>query len=251
MALNTEGPGRTRPKPLDEQAKDRDRAFKALADFCEEARAYEKARSADAASKPVPAWEAMRPFVRGERPLVIHADDARQMRAAVHWADTNGWRIVIAGARDAWQIAPLLAQKKIPVIYEAVFARPERDTDPYDIHFSAPSVLHKAGVTVAISAADRTSALRNLPYVAAHAMAYGLPRAEALRAITLHPARILGVDDRLGSLEKGKDATFFASDGDILDVRANVQRMWIAGQEVSLESRHTRLYEKYRNRPKQ
>jgi imidazolonepropionase-like amidohydrolase len=250
MRLNTAPPGRTRPKPLDEQAKDRDRAFKSLADFFDEARAYEKARAAGGAAKPIPAWEAMRPFARGERPLIVHADDARQIRAGVAWAETNGWRIVIAGARDAWQVAPLLAQKKVGVIYEAVFTRPERDTDPYDVHFSAPGVLHKAGVTVAISSSDRTSALRNLPYEAAHAMAYGLPRAEALRAITLHPARMLGVDDRLGSIEKGKEASFFAADGDILDVRANVKRMWIAGNEVNLDSRHTRLYEKYRNRPK-
>lgn len=249
MRLNTAPPGRTRPKPLDEQAKDRDRAFKALADFFDEARAYDQARRASPPAAPVPAWEAMRPFVRAERPLVIHADDARQIRAALAWAQTNRWRIVIAGGRDAWQLAPLLAEKQVPVIYEAVFTRPERDTDAYDVHFTAPAVLHRAGVLVAISSADRTSALRNLPYHAAHAMAYGLPRAEALRTLTLNPARILGLDERLGSLEPGKEATFFAADGDLLDVRANVKRMWIAGQEVSLESRHTRLYEKYRRRP--
>ena len=90
---------------------------------------------------------------------------------------------------------------------------------------------------------------RNLPYEAGQALAYGLPADIALRSITLHPAEILGVADRLGSIGAGKEATFFAADGDILDIRTQVKRMWIAGREVSLENRHTRLNDKYRNRP--
>ena len=91
---------------------------------------------------------------------------------------------------------------------------------------------------------------RNLPYVTAQAIAFGLPEEEALKGITLYPAQLMGVADRIGSLEAGKDATLFVCDGDIFDIRANVKRMWIAGKEVSLESRHTKLYEKYKNRPK-
>ena len=94
------------------------------------------------------------------------------------------------------------------------------------------------------------SNLRNVPYSAAQAVAFGLPAAEALRGLTLYPAEILGLSGRLGSLEVGKDATFFLADGDILDLRTSVRRLWIAGREVSLESRHTRLYERYRNRPR-
>jgi imidazolonepropionase-like amidohydrolase len=93
------------------------------------------------------------------------------------------------------------------------------------------------------------SMVRNLPYVAAQAVAFGLPADEALKGITLYPAQVLGVDERLGSIEAGKEASLFVADGDILDIRANVKRMWIAGQEVSLSTRHTRLYEKYRARP--
>jgi len=90
---------------------------------------------------------------------------------------------------------------------------------------------------------------RNLPYSAAQSVAFGLPENEALKGLTLYPAQIAGVADRLGSIEPGKEATMFAADGDILDIRANVKHMWIAGKEISLESRHTRLYEKYKNRP--
>ena len=92
--------------------------------------------------------------------------------------------------------------------------------------------------------------MKNMPYAAAQAVAFGLPADEALKGITLYPAQIAGVAARLGSIETGKDATLFVTDGDILDVRSNVKRMWIGGKEVSLETRHTRLYEKYMNRPK-
>jgi imidazolonepropionase-like amidohydrolase len=92
--------------------------------------------------------------------------------------------------------------------------------------------------------------VRNLPYAAALAVAFGLPPDEAVKGMTLYPAQILGVDDRLGSIETGKDATLLACDGDILDLRANVKHVWIAGHEVSLETRHTKLYDKYRSRPK-
>jgi imidazolonepropionase-like amidohydrolase len=91
---------------------------------------------------------------------------------------------------------------------------------------------------------------RNLPYSAAQAVAFGLPEDEALKGLTLYPAQPAGVGDRLGSIAPGKEATLFAADGNILDIRSNVKRMWVAGREIGLESRHTRLYERYKNRPK-
>ena len=96
---------------------------------------------------------------------------------------------------------------------------------------------------------DGAAFARNLPYVASQAASFGLPADEALKAITLYPAQIMGVDDRLGAIEPGKAATLFSCTGDILDLRANVTHLWMAGHEVSLESKHTRLYEKYKNRP--
>ena len=137
--------------------------------------------------------------------------------------------------------------------YEHVFTQPPRDTDPYDVQFAAAAVLHHAGVEVSFTeGTDRFGAsnLRNVPYAAAQAMAFGLPRLEAHRGLTLYPARLLGLADRLGSIEPGKEATLIAVDGDILDLRVNVRRMWIAGAEIGLESRHTRLYERYRLRPR-
>jgi imidazolonepropionase-like amidohydrolase len=249
--------GPTKPKSLEDQAKERRAKIQAIVDFFDEAQAYAKAREAAAtgkASKPkiVPAWEAMLPYVLGELPVTVHADEVRQIRTAVHWASTNHYKIILADGRDAWVLADQLASNRIPVVYTHVFTQPTRDTDSYDVHFHAPAVLHDAGVQVVFSAGSDSFAApsaRNLPFDAAQAVAFGLPAAEALKGITLYPAQLAGVADRLGSIEPGKEATLVACDGDILDLRANVKRLWLAGKEVSLESRHTRLYEKYRNRP--
>jgi imidazolonepropionase-like amidohydrolase len=250
---------KSRFKSLEDQARERTARLKDVDDFFSEAESYVKGRPKNRESQ-VPAWEAMLPFLNGEIPLMVHADDARQIKAAVEWARDRKYKLIIAGARDAWMIADLLASNNVPVLYERVYyqnsslaATPARDIDPYDIHFTAPGVLHKAGVKVAIGlglAGHSAAELRNLPYVAAQAAAFGLPADIALKSITLHPAEMLGVADRLGSLEAVKDAALVVTDGDILDIRAKVIDVWIAGERTSLETRHTRLYEKYRNRPR-
>ena len=234
------------------QAKNRDKRLKEIDDFFEEARAYARSQSAPG-HKGVPAWDAMLPWVRGEKPMIIHANSRVQIESAVKWATKRGWKSIIAGARDAWQIAELLAKHNVPVIFEHTFTLPTRDFDRYDAQFRAAGVLHKAGVKVVFSeglARFAASNARNLPYSAAQSAAHGLPRAEALRGITLHTAEILGVAKRLGSIEAGKEATFFTANGDILEIRTQVKQMWIAGEKVSLDNRHNRLYKKYRGRPK-
>ena len=254
---------KTKWKSPDDQAKDRLKKQKELDDFIAEARAYAQAKAAaktnanaNPAAAPftlVPAWEAMLPVLTGQLPVMVHAEDVRQIKAALRWAETNQFKIVLAGALDAWRIADQIAKQRVPVIFEHTFTQPTRDTDPYDAQFRAAALLHKAGVQFAFSegpGAWQATRARNLPNAAAQAVAFGLPEAEALKAITLNPARILGLADRLGSIETGKDATFIATTGHLLDLRTQVKRLWIDGKEVSLESRHTRLYDKYRHRPK-
>ncbi|MEQ2007058.1 MAG: amidohydrolase family protein [Limisphaerales bacterium] len=246
----------TKAKSPEDQGKERAKRVKELDDFFAEAHAYANARGitpkdAKPAAK-VPAWEAMLPFVRGELPLIVHADDVRQIKAALVWAESRKYKIAIAGGRDAWRVADELAAKKVPVVFESTFDQPARDTDSYDAHFKGAATLHKAGVKVLFSEGPGSSAAafaRNVPYLAAQSVAFGLPESEALKGLTLYPAQVLGLDTRLGSLDAGKEATFFASDGNILDLRSNVKRMWIAGREVPLDSRHTRLHEKYKSRP--
>lgn len=243
-------------KSLKDQVKVRAEKLKEIDDFFTEAEAYARARKANADQpdfKPVPAWEAMLPVLRGDIPVFLHADEIHQIESAVQWGVKRKLKLVLAGGRDAWRVAGLLAGNKIPVAYEHVFTQPERDIDPYDVQFAAAGILAAAGVKVSFTdGTDRFGAsnIRNVPYAAAQAVAFGLPHDEAIKGLTLYPAEMLGISDRLGSLEVGKDATFFVADGDILDLRANVLRLWIEGREVSLESRHTRLYDRYRHRPK-
>jgi imidazolonepropionase-like amidohydrolase len=239
-------------KSLDDQDKKRREKLGELAEFFDEARAYAKAKDAAtngvAPPEKIPAWEAMLPYARGELPLTVHADELRQIKSAVAWAVTNHFKIIIASGRDAWRAAGLLAANHVPVIYEHAQDPPAHDMDSYNVQFRAPEVLREAGVTVAFSIGGATL-VKNMPYAAAQAVAFGLPADEAIKGLTLYPAQIAGVADRLGSIEVGKEATLIVTDGNLLDLRCNVKRMWIAGAEVSLESRHTRLYEKYKNRP--
>lgn len=245
-------------KSLEDQAKERRSRLQDALEFFEQAKAYVKANEAAAngkakAPEKVPAWEAMLPYVKGELPIVVHADEVRQIKSAIAWAGTNQYKIILAGGRDAGMVAGLLAEKKIPVVYEQTFALPARSTESYAVHFVTPEKLHQAGVKVVFSIGPRVfeaPMVRNLPYSAAQAVAFGLPAEEAIKGLTLYAAELAGVADRLGSIEPGKLASLFAADGDILDIRSNVKRMWIAGEEISLENRHTRLYEKYKNRPK-
>lgn len=256
MELDTtpRGPARAKgkAKSIEEQARERRTKLQSALDFFEEAKAYARARGGTNQDQTIPAWEAMFPFVRAQLPIVVHADEIRQIRSMVSWAATNGFRVYLAGGRDAWMAANLLATNHIPVIYGHTYTLPARDTDSYDVHFAAPRILNQAGVRVVFSLGwDSFNAplVRNLPYTAAQAEAFGLPAAEALKGITLYPAELAGVADRLGSIAAGKDATLFAADGDILDLRTQVKRMWIAGEETNLDNRQSRLYEKYKHRP--
>ena len=240
-------------KSLADQDKARRQKLAAIQSFFDDARAYARTRTGAHPAAVVPAWEAMLPVLSGEIPVVIHAGEIRQIKSAVSWAVTNHLRMVLDGGMDAWRVAGLLATNNIPVVYEQVFTPPVRDVEPLEVHCTAPEVLRQAGVKVIFStggSAFEAAMARNLPYHAAQAIAFGYPEEEALKGMTVYPAQVLGVDDRLGAIEPGRDATLFICDGSLFDLRANVQRMWIAGQEISLQSRHTRLYEKYLHRPR-
>lgn len=217
-----------------------------LSDAVTDARAYlsTKQNGANGAHGDL-RWEAMIPVLQGDVPIIVHADRVRQMRDAIHWALREKLRLIIMGGRDAWRLAGVLCEHKIPVIVSEVNSLPMRRWEPYDVVFDNANKLYQAGVTFAIANDAGGSNTRNLPYSAAQAVAHGLPHDEAIRALTIYPAIILGVADCIGSLEVGKDATFFVTDGDPLDIRSQVSRAFIQGRAVDLSNRHTRLYEKY------
>ncbi len=235
-----------------ERKRNQDRALSRLRNWLEEARAYGAAlraakTGAIAPPRPDAPLEALAPAAAGELPLVVRADHEEDIRGAVRFAEERGLKLILAGGLEAWRCADLLREKNVPVLVH-VDRLPRRESDPYDAAYANPALLHRAGVRLAI-VSDSASFSRNLPYEAAMARAYGLPADAALRAITLSPAEILGVGDRMGSLTPGKDANLFLATGDIMDHRTQVTRVFIEGVEQSLETRHTRLYREFKDRP--
>src|SRR2546422_337377 len=190
------------------------------------------------------ALDAMVPVMRGECAAICTANHFREIRAAVELGVEFGLKVIIAGGADAWKVTDLLKEKSVPVLYDAIQALPRTKEDPYDAPFSTPQALRRAGVRFAI-ATGSSSGVRNLPYHAAMAAAYGLERDDALKAITIWPAELLGIADRVGSIEVGKLANILISRGDPLDVRAEIKYVFVAGKLFPMESRNTELYEKF------
>ena len=221
-----------------------------LKDFIARARAYAEAKDRAAAAKaPFTVerhWEAMIPFVRGQRPWIIPADTADQIKDAIAFAKEQNLKVILAGAVEAWKAAKELAEAGVPVLINPQ-TPPRGQDDPYDTSYANAAELAKAGVKFAFTTNSASDA-RNLPFHASLAVAYGLPSEQAVRAMTLGAAEILGVADRVGSVEVGKVANLVVADGDILDVRTAVRQVIIAGQAVPMRSRHSDLYDKFRVR---
>jgi imidazolonepropionase-like amidohydrolase len=232
----------------------RERQLTSLRQKLEDAQAYAKAKDARAADKSLPpravdhVLEALIPVVKGELPVLMVANSERDIKGAIEIADKYKLKLIISGADDAWKVASQLKEKNIPVIIGPVTDLPNNEDDDYDLNFSHAAKLHKAGVRFAFQTADAAYA-RNLPYQAGTSAAFGLPKDEALKAVTIYPAQIFGVDKLLGSVEAGKMANLIVTDGDPLEFKTNVKYMFINGKPVDLSSRHTKLYDKFKNRP--
>ncbi len=240
------------------QEKRRDEAIEKLKNAFADARAYAKARAAESQAgiprhDADPRFEALGPALEGKIPVIVVAHRVAQIRAAIAWAKQENLRLILATAEDGWRMAEEIAKAKVPVIVATPLELPERPDEAYDTNFANAGELSKAGVTVVFNDGGSgmgASNVRNLPHQVATAVAFGFPREKAVAAMTLEPARLLGVDDRLGSLAPGKDATLFIADGDILDVRSAVVAAWVDGRALDLTDKQKRLYERYRNRPK-
>jgi imidazolonepropionase-like amidohydrolase len=230
-----------------------------LRDYLNEARTYLKVKQAAAEAKtdgPIqdPRYEALAPYLRGEKPVMIEANSRKQIAEALLFAEKEKLKLVIAGGADAWKLADELKKRNVPVVVGAVFARPREDYDPFDASYANAGRLHEAGVTFCIRsnsvsiAGFSASNSRNVPFEAAQAVAYGLPETEALKALTLYPARILGIEDRMGTLTAGKIANLIVTDGSPLQPSTHYKAIFVAGRPHAPESRHTQLYEKYRAR---
>ncbi len=239
----------------DEQRKQMEENLKQLKEAFAAARAYMKAKEAEtqkgAAYHETDArWEAMIPVLKKEIPVFVSANEVKQIQAAVQWAEDENLRLVIVGGRDAWRVARLLKEKNVSVIYGQVHDLPGRVWEAYDTPFTTPKKLHEAGVKFCLANFDNSN-VRNLPYEAGTAAAYGLPKEEALKAITQNAAEILGVDDRVGSLAVGKDATLFISTGDPLEITTQIEQVFIEGRMIDMGDKHKALYRKYSEKYRQ
>jgi imidazolonepropionase-like amidohydrolase len=217
-----------------------------LKDYLREAKAYAemRARSGASAGTRDIALEALVPVMRGERPAILVANRFRDIRRAVELGDEFGLKVIIAGGQEAWKVADLLSKKNVGVLYSAVHALPLAPEDDYDVTFTTPEKLRRAGVKFAI-ASGTSNDVRNLPYRAGMAAAYGLEREDALKAITVWPAELLGVSKQVGSLEVGKLANLLVASGDPLDIRTEIKYVFVEGKSVPLGSRNSELYEKF------
>lgn len=233
----------------------RDRRVEEIRKLMRDAEAYGRAQDAyrkDPKSVPRPVTDlklaALVPYARGERPVIFRAERERDMRNVIRFAEELKLKPVIIGASEGWKIATLLKEKNVPVILDGVLNLPLREDDAYDSLYENAAKLQAAGVRFCISTGDSGAHVRDLPFNAGMAAAFGLPKAEALKSVTLYPAQILGVADRMGSIEQGKIANLVIADGDVLEPRTNIRYLFINGRQIPLVSRHTMLNDEFKDR---
>jgi len=219
-----------------------------------DAEAYGRAQDAYAKDKSLPrpdrnvVLEPLVPYVRGEQPVIFRADREAEIRGALRFADEMKLKPIILGGNDAAKVANLLKEKNVPVILTGIFSLPSREDDAYDALYETAAKLQQAGVRFCISTGDAGPEVRNLAQYAGMAAAFGLSNADAVKAVTLYPAQILNVADRLGSIEAGKMANLVVTDGDLLEIRTRIRYLLIDGRPVVLTSRHTELNDAFKNR---
>lgn len=225
----------------------------AVRELLDDAREYGELVDLAAADESVaaPAFDprlaALVPVVRKEQRVALHANNAQTILFALKFAKEEDLDVVLYGVTEGWKVADAIADAGVPVVVGPVLSIPSSRFDPYDARFANAAALHRAGALVAIQAADSDNT-RNLPFHAAMAASFGLPEEEAVRAVTLNPARILGIDDRVGSLEPGKVADVIVTSGPLLEITSEVEYVFIGGRQVELKNRQTELYAKYQRR---
>ena len=216
-----------------------------LKDFFAEARAYRDAVAVGEEVRSDSRYAAMIPALNGEIPVVVAADGAAQINDAITWGQGEGVRIVIRGGRDAIHVADRLVSENIPVILTSTMAAPGRAYEGYDGAYSMPARLYEAGVKFAISGGAGALYTNRLPWEAGVAVAFGLPEEEAVKAVTINAAEFMGLDDRVGSLEAGKQATLLITTGNPLDMTTNIEQAYIQGRELDMNDIQKHFFEKY------
>ena len=242
------------PIEFAEAVKRRDTQLDELKKMFRSVESYLRAKDAYARDKtlPYPAtdqrYEAMAPYIRGLRPVIFTAERERDIRGVAKFVAEMKLKGIIVGGQEAWKAADELKKNSISVIYTNIYNLPVLDDNPYDSLFDAPSKMQAAGLKFCISTGDGGAEVRDLPYQAGLAGAFGLSKEDALKSVTLYAADILGVADRMGSIDVGKVANIVVTDGDILQPTTNIKYLFINGRLLPLTSRHTELFDSFKDR---
>jgi imidazolonepropionase-like amidohydrolase len=229
------------------------KALAELKDLFAAARAYQKRK--DFASKnlilPLPEFdeplECLLPVLRRELPVMISVHADKDIKAAIDFVKGENLKAVFCDVEQGWKVAEEIKKADIPVVFGSLYGMPPVFEDGYDSLYRNPGVLNKAGVKIAFSSSSSSSA-KDLPWHAAKAAAFGLDKKEALKAVTIYPAEIFGVDKVLGSIEKGKAANIVLADGDILELRTKIKKVYIDGKECDLHTKFEEFIEKFEKR---
>ncbi|GAB4107783.1 amidohydrolase family protein [Echinicola sediminis] len=240
--------GRWDKRSDEEIKKDAEKAMKDINDIWERATNYRKLEDAGAALQYYPEMEQLAKAVRGQLPLLIEVNKAEDIQNALKWISEKELKnAILTGVSEGFRVADEIAAAGVPVITGPVLALPARGSDRYDAAYTNPGKMHKAGVKVALRTADAEN-VRNLPFNAGFAAAYGMGKEEALKAVTIIPAEIFGVDEHLGSIEVGKSASLFVCDGDPFEPKTQVNHLFIDGYKIPMTNRHIRLYQEFLER---
>lgn len=254
IAMHIDLPTLPRPSAYRRETRPREEAskkIKELKNLFNKARFYQKRRqmASEKLLLPMPEFdehlEFLLPVVNGELPVMISVHGEKDILDAIKFVEEEKLKAIFFGVSEGWKVAEEIGKSGIPVVFYSLYAMPSKWEDGYDALYRNPSVLSQAGVKIAFSSSSASTA-KDLPYHAAKAAAFGLDKREALKAVTIYPAEIFGVDNLMGSLEKGKLANIVVADGDILEFRTHIKHVFIEGKEMDLFTRYEELLEKYK-----
>jgi imidazolonepropionase-like amidohydrolase len=245
---DSEDPASPSRSTFDQRRQAYEKEMLELNNFFEDARRYAHSKKSGSTNfRTDLKLEAMLPVITGAEPLLITAERERAIRDALQFAEKQKIRMILCDPREAYKMLDEIKKSGVPVVLGPTLALPVTEDDSYDQPFSTPSQLYKAGIRFAFASFSNQFS-RDLPYQAAAAVPFGLPKEEAMKAVTINAAQIWGVEDRMGTIEEGKLADFIVTDGDPLEIQTHVKQVFIQGKSLDLDDKQKRLYEKYEKR---